>query len=76
MIKKIKQTTLKELKRFMGVVMYMATYVLSKPRNYWREGHEPVTKHFTANTFEQLHSSIHVNCTNSTEKSKEKSTKE
>ena len=56
----------------MGVVMYMATYRLPNPRNYWKEGHEPVTKHFTVNRFEQLHSSIHVNCTKSTEKSGEK----
>ena len=60
----------------MGVVMYMATYRLPNPRNYWKEGHEPVTKHFTVNRFEQLRSSIHFNSevgsTKSTEKSGEK----
>ena len=60
----------------MGVVMYMATYRLPKPRNYWTERHEPVTKHFTVNRFEQLRSSIHFNSevgsAGSTEKSGEK----
>ena len=57
----------------MGVVMYMATYGLAKPRNYWREGHETVTQQFTIERFEQLCSSIHANCTNSTDKSRESS---
>ena len=51
----------------------MATYGLPKPRNYWREQHETVTQHFTIQRFEQLRSSIHFNCTNSTGKSREKS---
>ena len=71
--KNIPHTNLRELKRFMGVVMYMATYRLPAPRNYWREQHETVTQHFTLNRFEQLRSSIHFNCTNSTDKSRDKS---
>ena len=57
----------------MGVVMYMATYGLRNPRNYWREQHEPVTQHFTVGRFEQLHSSIHFNCRNSSCKSDDNS---
>merc|ERR1711867_393436 len=52
-VKNITHTTLQELKRFMGVVMYMATYGLTKPRNYWREQHETVTQQFTVQRFEQ-----------------------
>ena len=58
---KIKPTTLRELKRFMGVCMYMSTYKLPSPRKYWKEKHAAVTKHFTVNRFEQLRSSIHFN---------------
>ena len=72
-VKNIPHTTLKELKRFIGVVMYMATFGLAKARNYWREQHETVTQHFTIHRFEQLCSSIHFNCTNSTGKSHDKS---
>ena len=60
----------------MGVVMYMATYRLPNPRNYWTERLETITKHFTVNRFEQLRSSIHFNSevgsTGSLEKSGEK----
>ena len=60
----------------MGVVMYMATYRLPTPRNYWTEKIETITKHFTVNRFEQLRSSIHFNSevgsTGSLEKSGEK----
>ena len=45
----------------MGVCMYMSTYKLPNPQNYWKEKHEAVTKHFTINRFEQLRSSIHFN---------------
>ena len=45
----------------MGVVMYMATYRLPTPRNYWTERIETITKHFTVNRFEQLRSFIHFN---------------
>ena len=60
----------------MGCVMYMATFRLPNPWNYWTEGIENITKHFTVNRFEQLRSSIHFNSevgsTGSLEKSGEK----
>ena len=55
----VAHTNLTELKRFMSVVMYMATYGLPSLRNYWREQHETVPQPFTLNRFEQLRSSIH-----------------
>ena len=70
---KINRTSLQELKMFMGVVMYMSTYRLPNPRNYWRERHEAVTKHFTVNRFEQLRSSIHFNSEVGSAESSEKS---
>ena len=57
----------------MGIVMYMATYRLPNPRNYWTERLETITKHFTVNRFEQLLSSIHFNSEASSKGSLEKS---
>ena len=59
----------------MGCVMYMATFRLPNPRNYWTEGIEKITKHFTVNRFEQLRSSIHFNSEASSKGSLEKSGK-
>ena len=64
---------LAELKRFMGCVMYMATFRLPNPRNYWSECIEKITKHFTINRFEQLRACIHFNSEAGSEGSLEKS---
>ena len=53
--------------------MYMSTYRLPNPRNYWKERHEAVTRHFTINRFEQLRSSIHFNSEIGSAKTTEKS---
>ena len=45
----------------MGVCMYMSTYKLPCPRNYWKEKVPLVVNHFTVKRFEELRSSIHFN---------------
>ena len=57
----IKPTDKPELKKFMGVSMYMATFKLPCPGNYWTEKIPLVVENFTVNRFEELRSSIHFN---------------
>ena len=38
--KKKNYPSLNELKRFIGVCMYISTYRLPNPRNYWKESHD------------------------------------
>ena len=55
----IKPTCINELKRFMGVCMFMSTFKLPSPRKYWTEKIPTVVRDFTANRFEQHRSSSH-----------------
>ena len=57
----IKPTNKAELKKFMGVCMYMATFKLAFPRSYWIEKISLVVESFTVNRFEELRSSINFN---------------
>ena len=58
---KINPTSITELKRFMGVCMFMSTYKLPSPRKYWTEKIPMVVNAFTCIRFELLNASIHFN---------------
>ena len=72
---KPQHTTLKEVKLFMGCVLYMSTYRLPYPRLYWTECVDKITNYFTANRFEELRANLHFNGDALDEKYTEKSGK-